>query len=54
MAEENFVGRTVAVTGHRTLENVNEGRLEEIFKYMTEVNPEVKKLLSDTESYLLQ
>ena len=34
MAEENFVGRTVAVTGHRTLENVNEGRLEEIFKVL--------------------
>ena len=29
-------------------------RLEEIFQYMTEVNPEVRKLLSDTKSCLLQ
>lgn len=34
MAEENFVGRTVAVTGHRTLENINEAKLEEIFKVL--------------------
>lgn len=36
MAEENIsiVSRTVAVTGHRTVENLNTARLEEVFRLL--------------------
>ena len=34
MAEENLVLKTVAVTGHRTVEDLDEQRLEEVFKQL--------------------
>ena len=34
MAEENLTLKTVAVTGHRTLEALNEQKLEEVFKQL--------------------
>lgn len=34
MAEENLVLKSVAVTGHRTVESLNEQKLEEVFKQL--------------------
>ena len=34
MADENLVLKSVAVTGHRTVESLNEQKLEEVFKQL--------------------